>query len=144
MQGNLGDDAIYAGNGDDTAYGGGGDDLIQGGFGDDVMSDGYGDDRVNARDGRKDLIICGPGDDLIYLEANLDVLRDCGVSSRAEASSGVSRLAPPENLFAHTGKVLVEHDGENLCVAEEDVKGHLEHGDEIIYPAGCSDAEEGR
>ena len=148
VQGNRGDDALYAGNGDDTAYGGRGDDLIQGGYGNDVLSDGYGADRVNARDGQKDLIICGPGSDLIYLDAGLDVLRDCGTSSRAEASgeasSEISSLAPPEDLFAHTGKVLVEHEGENRCVAEKEVKGHLEHGDEIINPAGCSDAEEGR
>lgn len=147
LQGNLGDDALYAGGGDDTAHGGGGDDLIQGGFGNDVMSDGYGDDRVDARDGQKDLIICGPGNDLIYLDAGLDVLRDCG-SFRAAASGQtsleVSASAPPESLFAHTGKVLVEHDGENRCVAEADAKAHLKHGDKIINPAGCSAAGEGR
>jgi hypothetical protein len=139
MNGNRGDDALYGGDGDDTVYGGRGDDLIQGGYGNDALYTGFGDDQVNAQDGQKDLIFCGSGRDLIYLDRELDVLRDCA-TSRAE----LSRVSPPEDLFAHTGMVLVKHDGEGRCLPEKKVKGHLEHGDEIINPAGCSDAEEGR
>ncbi len=139
MKGNRGDDAIYGGNGDDEIYGGDGDDLIQGGYGNDVMFTGFGDDQVNAQDGQKDFITCGSGNDLIYVDAGLDVLRDCGTRRAA-----LSRLAPPDGLFAHTGKVLVKHEGEQLCLPEEEVKGHLEHGDEIINPSGCSDAKQGR
>ena len=92
-----------------------------------------GDDQVNARDGQKDVITCGSGRDLIYLDLGLDVLRDCG-THRAKTSS----LVPPDDLFAHTGEVLVDHDGSERCLPEEELKDHLEHGDEILNPADCS------
>ncbi len=139
MKGNRGDDALYGGNGDDVVYGGRGDDLIQGGFGNDALYTGRGDDQVNARDGHRDVITCGSGNDLIYLDFGLDVLRDCGTKR-----ANISRLAPPDDLFAHSGKVLVDHDGTDRCLPEEDLKDHLEHGDEIINPSGCSDDKQGR
>jgi len=139
MAGNRGDDALYGGNGNDVVDGGSGDDLIQGGYGNDALYTGLGDDQVNAQDGQRDIITCGSGNDLIYIDSKLDVLRDCG-TGRAE----LSRLAAPDDLFAHTGKVLVDHDGDERCLPEEKLKGHLEHGDEIINPAGCSNASQGR
>ena len=139
MRGNRGDDALYGGNGDDVVDGGRGDDLIQGGYGNNAIYTGSGDDQVNAQDGQKDVITCGSGNDLIYLDFKLDVLRDCGTTR-----ANLSKLSPPEDLFAHTGKVLVDHEGEERCLPEEDLKAHLEHGDEIINPSGCSDAKEGR
>ena len=139
MRGNRGDDALYGGNGDDVVDGGRGDALIQGGFGNDAIYTGFGDDQGNAQDGQKDIITCGSGNDLIYLDFKLDVLRDCGTTR-----ANLSKLSPPEDLFAHTGKVLVDYKGEERSPPEEDLKSHLEHGDEIINPSGCSDAKEGR
>jgi hypothetical protein len=139
MAGNRGDDALYGGNGDDTVGGGPGDDLIQGGYGNDALYTGTGDDQVNARDGHKDVITCGSGNDLIYLDFKLDVLRDCGTNR-----ANLSKLAPPNDLFAHTGKVLVDHDGSERCLPEEELKDHLEHGDEILNPSGCSNDKQGR
>ena len=43
---------------------------------------------------------------------------------------------PPDGLFGHSGKVLVEHGGEELLIPEGELKGHLGHGDEIIDPTG--------
>lgn len=139
MKGNRGDDALYGGNGDDVVYGDRGDDLIQGGYGNDALYTGYGYDQVNAQDGERDLIVCGPGADLVYYDFGLDRLRYCG-SARAD----LSRSSPPVELFAHTGKVLVNHEGGKRCLPEERLKGHLEHGDEIMNPSGCSNAKEGR
>ena len=64
----------------------------------------------------------------------------------ASATGKVELLAkrPPEGLFAHTGKVLVKHWGEELLVPEGELKGHLGHGDEIIDPTGRTEAEHGR
>jgi hypothetical protein len=69
-------------------------------------------------------------------------------SSAAEAArtteAELSASKPPEDLFAHTGKVLVEHRGEELLVVEKQVERHTAHGDEIIDPTGRAGAEQGR
>ena len=41
---------------------------------------------------------------------------------------------PPEGLFGHTGRVLVEHGGKEALVAEGAIKAHLGHGGEILDP----------
>ena len=56
----------------------------------------------------------------------------------------LSASKPPEGLFAHTGKVLIEHEGEELLVAEGRVEAHMAHGDEILDPTGRAGAEQGR
>lgn len=161
VYGQNGDDALYGDSGNDVVYGGYGDDLVQGGYGYDTLNAGPGADRINARDGQRDTIeLCGSGAyDVVYYDRGLDVLLGC-VSSR-EAASGesaglsadeaikatrvkLSTVRPPESLFRHTGKVLVEHKGKELCVAEKALKGHIEEGDKIINPAECSSAEGGR
>ena len=62
--------------------------------------------------------------------------------SAAEASEAtetdISAQKPPEGLFEHTGKVLIEHKGKELLVAEKDLKGHVGHGDRILDPTGRS------
>ena len=55
----------------------------------------------------------------------------------------LSAQRPPEGLFEPSGKVLVEHGGEELLVSERALEAHLGHGDEIIDPTGRA-AEEGR
>ena len=56
--------------------GGGGPDTISGGTGEDELSGGAGDDTINARDGVRDVVNCGSGDDLARVDA-LDVVRGC-------------------------------------------------------------------
>ena len=138
MNGEGGDDALYGGNGNDTINGGGGDDLVQGDNGNDTLRTGTGVNRVNAQDGQRDWIICGNPSDLVYYDRGLDVLEGCG-------GSGLVELPPPDEVFEPKGKVLVSHKGDKeLCVPEGALKGHLKHGDEILNPQGCSNAEEGR
>jgi predicted outer membrane repeat protein len=40
-------------------------------------------------------------------------------------------------------RVLVEHKGQELCLPEAALKGHLKHGDEVIDEQGCSDTDQG-
>lgn len=136
-----------------TGYG---NDLLVGGKGEDTVDGGPGSDQINAQDGQKDTIVIRPGEyDTVYYDKGLDVLQEQGASRgtpdgsadlTASGTDNVELVAkrPPEGLFGHTGKVLVEHRGEELLLSEEELKGHLEHGDEIIDPTGRAEAEQGR
>lgn len=159
MLGQGGDDALYGEGGDDRVYGQNGADLVVGGAGDDTLDGGPGADEINARDGRKDTIMIGAGD-VVYHDKGIDVLRrsassreDAGRSAEAGAEltaaeagkvADLSAARPPEGLFGHTGEVLVEHEGERLLVAEEELGEHLGHGDEILDPTGRAGAVRGQ
>ena len=97
-----------------------------------------------------------PGEyDTVYYDKGLDVLQEQTVSNGTlggsvdltAADTGKVELVakrPPEGLFEHTGKVLVEHSGAELLRPERELKGHLGHGDELIDPSGRTEAEQGR
>ena len=154
--GQNGNDALYGDSGNDRVDGGYGDDLVQGGYGYDTLSGGPGADQINAQEGQKDTInVCNAYGDTVYYDRGLDVLQGCvsaqGTSATMSAEeaieSGKVKLKaekPPKGLFEHTGKVLVEHKGKELVVAEKEVKGHMSHGDRILDPTGRADAGEGR
>ena len=167
--GGTSDDRIYGQNGDDALYGEGNNDLLVGGYGDDLLVGGYGydtlnagpgADKINAQDGQRDTIdLCGSGAyDVVYYDRGLDVLLGC-VYPQGTASESTSLSAAeaeksteaklrtekaPKGIFEHTGKVLVEHKGKELLVAEKELKGHMAHGDHILDPTGRASAEEGR
>ena len=161
LVGQQGHDALYGEGGNDRLDGQKGDDHLVGGAGEDTLNAGPGADKVNARDGYRDVIeLCGSGPgDVVYYDAGLDVLvtgcvapqgdskESAGVST-AEATKAtgakLSAATPPEGLFGHTGKVLVEHKGKELLVAEDELEAHLGHGDEILDPTGRSGAGAGR
>ncbi len=131
-------DGLYGGNGDDTVGGGPGGDIVQGDYGNDTINTDTGSDRVNAQDDQKDFITCIDGaNDVVYYDRGLDVLRGC-------SEAGLEESVAPEGLFESSGNVLVSHEGEELCLPEGAVKGHLKHGDEMINPQGCSASERGR
>ena len=146
--GQKGDDALYGQNGGDEVSGGYGNDLLAGGNGEDTLDGGPGSDEINARDGQKDTVVIRPGEyDTVYYDKGLDVLREQAISEGTSdgsadlTASGTGKVQlfahrPPEGLFAHTGKVLVEHGGEELLIPEGELKGHIGHGDEIIDPTG--------
>jgi hypothetical protein len=54
----------------------------------------------------------------------------------AEEEVELSAERPPRGLFEPHGKVLVEHKGAELLVAEGELAGHIGHGDEILDPTG--------
>jgi len=156
LVGQQGDDALYGEGGSDRLEGQYGDDLLVGGPGEDTLSGGPGADRVNARDGLRDVIdLTGSGSgDVVYYDRGVDEFVTSSVepvgegASAAEAARAtgaeLTAAKPPEGLFAHTGKVLVEHEGEEVLVAEKQVERHTAHGDEIIDPTGRAGAEQGR
>jgi hypothetical protein len=146
--GQKGDDALYGQNGGDEVTGGYGHDLVVGGSGEDTLDGGPGSDEINAQDGQKDTIVIRPGEyDTVYYDKGLDVLQEQTASQESADRSGELTASetgktelvakrPPEGLFAHTGKVLVEHGAEELLLPEGELKGHLGHGDEMIDPTG--------
>jgi uncharacterized repeat protein (TIGR01451 family) len=83
LDGDGGDDALWGGNGRDRLVGGAGNDRLYGGLKRDVLLGGDGDDQlypgsgrdlvragagndvINARDGARDVVECGPGVDRV-------------------------------------------------------------------------------
>jgi endoglycosylceramidase len=81
-----GNDRIWTGAGADLAYGGPGADLLAGeegadrltgGSGTDRFSGGRDADRLLARDGRRELVRCGPGRDRVSADRRERLARDC-------------------------------------------------------------------
>jgi hypothetical protein len=153
LVGQQGHDALYGEGGNDTLEGQYGDDLIVGGTGEDTLYGGPGADEVDAQDGRRDVIdLTGAGaDDVVYYDKGVDEFVRASVGPVEEGASVVEAAGaeltaaePPEGLFEPHARVLVEHKGERLLVAEERVGAHMAHGDEIIDPTGRAGEEGGR
>lgn len=154
--GQQGHDALYGEGGNDTLEGQNGDDLLVGGPGEDTLNPGPGADEVDAQDGRRDVVdVTGSEQgDVVYYDRGIDEFvtssvepadEDSGTSAAAEATGAeLSSQKPPEGLFEPHGKVLVDHEGAKLLVAEERVGAHTGHGDEIIDPTGRAGDERGR
>jgi hypothetical protein len=62
-------------------------------------------------------------------------------AARQEPDRKESEMA--EKKKARRIKVLVEHEGEKLLVAEGRVESHAAHGAEVIDPIGCAGEEGG-
>ena len=78
MYGLQGDDLMYGGRGVDAVYGRDGDDNLYGRSGHDRLHGEAGNDYVNAADGQKDYVDCGPGRDSFTTDS-VDVVRNCEV-----------------------------------------------------------------
>ena len=76
LPGGPGSDTLSGGRGGDTLSGGPGNDVISGGPGKDVISGGPGNDAIHARDGHRDVVDCGPGRDVAFVDP-VDVVRGC-------------------------------------------------------------------
>jgi Ca2+-binding RTX toxin-like protein len=70
--GGPGNDVISGGPGNDVLQGGLGTDQLLGGTGNDQISGGAGNDSISARDGRRDVVVGGPGRDTATLDKKLD------------------------------------------------------------------------
>jgi hypothetical protein len=57
------------------------------------------------------------------------------------AEGGRIELPPPNGLFEPGAKVLLGHGDGELCLSEAAIKGHLEHGDEVLNWSGCSEQQ---
>jgi CSLREA domain-containing protein len=94
LPGGNGNDRLYGGNGNDTIHGGGGNDVLfgdggndrlfgdagsdrlTGGAGKNVYHGGRGNDRISARNGKRELVDCGPGRDFAVVD-RFDRVRHC-------------------------------------------------------------------
>jgi Ca2+-binding RTX toxin-like protein len=63
-----GNDVLNGGRGNDVLYGGRGNDVLVGGPGLDRLFGGPGNDVLRARDGQRDVVDCGPGRDIAYVD----------------------------------------------------------------------------
>ena len=79
LDGGVGNDVLSGGPGNDLLIGGQGNDRITGGPGSDRISGGIGNDTINARDGVRESVSCGPG-------------RDIAVVDRQDRVSGCERV----------------------------------------------------
>jgi hypothetical protein len=80
LYGDAGNDTITGGVGTDTIYGGAGNDHISGGLFADHLLGGPGNDFIDARDGYRDFVDCGPGNDTVAVSTSLqpgDQVRNC-------------------------------------------------------------------
>ena len=80
--GGNGDDDILPGKGSDIARGGKHDDQLFDDEGRDELRGGAGNDRFSARDGDRDVIRCGRGDDIAIID-RLDVAHGCEFAFRS-------------------------------------------------------------
>ncbi len=78
-----GADRVFGERGNDRLFGQGGNDRLVGGPGRDRLDGGAGNDVLDARDrAGGDVIVCGPGRDVVYLDLGDRAARDCEVRRR--------------------------------------------------------------
>ena len=82
LRGTARGDTIRAGGGNDRLFGLGGSDYLEPGSGRDLAFGGRGDDRVQAQDGSRDLVACGPGRDVVTADPVDRLRRDCEIATR--------------------------------------------------------------
>lgn len=101
IYGQGGNDLIYGHQGDDVLRGGDGNDSIWAGVGADRESGGRGDDVLHAlaNDNRVDVLDCGPGNDVAYLNAaEHDRTIDCEtIHVRSPADAAAQAAAEGDN-----------------------------------------------
>jgi Ca2+-binding RTX toxin-like protein len=76
LWGQRGRDRLGGGTGEDALKGARGRDRLRGGLGFDVIEGGVNTDVIRARDGTRDAVDCGPGNDRVRADAR-DSLRSC-------------------------------------------------------------------
>ena len=76
LVGGSGGDRLLGGKGDDRLTGGRGDDRLDGGPGRNAYDAGPGDDRIKARNGQRERVRCGSGNDWVRADPE-DRLRGC-------------------------------------------------------------------
>ena len=90
LRGGAGDDRLRGGGGNDLLVGGAGADRLVGGAGRDRLKGGAGDDALDAVDGVRDELACGPGIDTVVVDRLDRVGPDCEVPHRLSVATGGS------------------------------------------------------
>jgi uncharacterized delta-60 repeat protein len=81
LSGGAGSDVLSGGGGNDTLNGGSGNDVLRAGAGRNVLRGGSGSDGLDARNGRRDVVNCGPGTDRVVADMG-DRVTGCEIMSR--------------------------------------------------------------
>jgi Ca2+-binding RTX toxin-like protein len=76
LNGGSGNDVLLGLGGSDNLNGGSGNDRVTGGAGVDKINGGSGNDRIFARDGERDAVNCGTGNDSAATDA-IDLVVNC-------------------------------------------------------------------
>jgi Ca2+-binding RTX toxin-like protein len=95
LNGQDGNDEVLGGWGDDWVKGGRHDDVVGGGLGNDRITGGSGDNVIRARDGMRDVIVCGHNSwNLIFFDPRRDRFSNCVFLTRSlhENRSGESAV----------------------------------------------------
>jgi Ca2+-binding RTX toxin-like protein len=83
LVGGAGRDTLTGATGRDKLSGGGGNDKLDGGPGPNTYSGGAGNDTVNAANGKRETVNCGPGKDVARVD-KVDVLKGCEKVKRSK------------------------------------------------------------
>jgi Ca2+-binding RTX toxin-like protein len=84
IYGAAGADKLTGGSGNDTLVGGAGNDKLDGGSGVNSYNGGPGNDTINARNGKRETIDCGPGKKDSATVDKADTVRGCEKVKRAK------------------------------------------------------------
>jgi Ca2+-binding RTX toxin-like protein len=107
VDGEAGNDSLNGGDADDGLTGGDGDDRLAGGPGADSYEGGEGNDTIYARDGVREHVGCGGGQDAGDADVEDDVVADC---------EGVAKPLPPPSLVEPAAAPLAAP-GRSVAVA---------------------------
>lgn len=77
LRGSAAGDRLLGRGGNDRLKGLAGDDCLNGGKGKDRLVGGPGNDQISARDGQRDVIRCGTGQDTVVADKRDRIARDC-------------------------------------------------------------------
>ena len=142
LHGGRGADTVKAGAGRDRVRGGRGADTVTGGSGRDRLKGGKANDRLLARDGQRDLVRCGQGNDLGRVDAK-DKIRGCerikryglggghvggGVSGEDHGGGGVSGEDHGGGVGGHGGTAYPS-------LADVDWNGSFDSGCQLVGSA---------
>jgi hemolysin type calcium-binding protein len=97
--GGDGADILSGDKGPNKLSGGLDNDKLDGGAGSDVLDGGQGDDTISARDGTRDSVACGPGNDVAVVDAVDDVASDCEVVDRPAGPPPTQPADPPATVI---------------------------------------------
>jgi Ca2+-binding RTX toxin-like protein len=116
----TGGDRIVGSSGANSLVGDDGDDDITGEGGVDVLVGAAGDDTIHARDGQVDHILCGPGNDVVFADANDDIIEDGPSDEHCETvnlpatstagstiTTGAADTTAPANTTPATGTISI-------------------------------------
>ncbi|HKF85425.1 MAG TPA: calcium-binding protein, partial [Candidatus Limnocylindrales bacterium] len=121
VRGGAEEDTQTGNAGSNPLSGGSGEDYLDGGRGSDDLRGGAGDDTVRSRDGRRDAVRCGPGNDLAIVDRRDVVRSDCELMERG----GRSRSALGRRIVVRPlrGAVAVRLPGRQRPIPLEDEVG---------------------